>query len=101
MVAGSFGAGDRLGVQLSGPGRVDGVDGQEIPEQAPGQQDVVAEPPGTLDRFLPERASCRRLAGEETRAHSAPRALLSSRSSPSWRATWTACSASCRAVASQ
>ena len=36
--------------------------------QALGQQHVVAEPPGPLDRFLPERASCLRLAGEEIRA---------------------------------
>ena len=44
------------------------VHGHEIPEQALGQQHVVAEPPGPLDRFLPERAPCLRLAGEEMRA---------------------------------
>ena len=62
MVAGSFGAGDRFGEQLPGPGR---VDGQEIQEQAPGQQDVVAEPAGALDSLLPERAPYVRLAGPE------------------------------------
>ena len=46
MVAGSFSAGDRFGVQRHGPDRVDGHD---IPEQAPGQQHVVAELPGALD----------------------------------------------------
>jgi hypothetical protein len=50
VVAGSFGASDRLGVQRPGPGR---VDGQELREQGSGQQHVVAEPPGPLDRFLP------------------------------------------------
>jgi hypothetical protein len=65
IVAGSLGAGDRLGVQRPGPGR---VDSQEIPEQALGQLHVVAEPPGKLDRLLPERAPCLRLAGEEMRA---------------------------------
>ena len=65
MVAGSFSAGDRLGVQRPGPGR---VDGQEIPEQALGQLHVVAEPPGPLDRFLPKWAPCLRLAGEAMRA---------------------------------
>src|SRR5580658_3175434 len=54
----------------TGPGR---VDGQEIPDQAPGQQHVVAEPPGPLDRFLPERAPCLRLAGEEMRAAQRPK----------------------------
>jgi hypothetical protein len=65
MVAGSFGARNRLGVKGQGPGR---VDGQEIPAQAHGQQDVVAEPPGALDGLLPERTPCLRLAGEEMRA---------------------------------
>ena len=68
MVAGSFGAGDRLGVQRQGPGRVDGADDHEIAQQALGQQHVVAEPPGPLDRLLPERAPCLRLAGEVMRA---------------------------------
>ena len=68
MVAGSFGAGDRLGVQRQGPGRVDGADDHEIAHQAPGQQHVVAEPPGPLDRFLPEREPCLQLAGEVIRA---------------------------------
>ena len=70
MVAGSLGAGDRLGEQLPGPRR---VDGQEIEEQAHGQQDVVAEPPGALDRLLPEWAPCVRLAGEVTCACTVPR----------------------------
>ncbi len=64
MVAGSFGAGDRLGPQMPGPGR---VDGHEIPEQAEAQLDVVAKAAGEVDRLLPERAPCLWLAGEETR----------------------------------
>ena len=65
MVAGSFGTGERFGVQRHGPGR---VDGQEIQHQAPAQQDIVAKAAGELDRLLPERAPCLRLAGEEIRA---------------------------------
>jgi hypothetical protein len=66
MVAGSFGAGDGFGVQRQGPGRVDRVDAEEIPAQGLGQQDVVTESPGPLDRFVPERAPCLRLASEGT-----------------------------------
>ncbi len=65
MLAGSFGAGDCLGVQRPGPGR---VDGHEIREQALGYQQVVAEPPGQLDSFLPGRTRYVRLAGEDLRA---------------------------------
>src|SRR6202044_3814299 len=63
MVAGSFGAGDRLGEQLPGPGR---VNDQEIDEQAHAQLDVVTQPPGAFDRLLPEWAPCLRLACEVT-----------------------------------
>src|ERR1700683_106854 len=69
MVAGSPGAGDRLGVQRPGPSW---VDRHEIPVQAPGQLHVVAGPPGPLDRFLPERAPCPWLAGEEMRGAQRP-----------------------------
>lgn len=65
MVAGSLGAGDRLAEQLPGRGRANGL---EIQEQAGGQQEVVAERPGALDRLLAERESQIRLAGEEMRA---------------------------------
>jgi len=70
MVAGSFGTGDRLGEQPPGPSR---VDRHEIPVQAPGQLHVVADPPGPLDRFLPERTPCLRLAGEEMRGAQRPK----------------------------
>ena len=50
----------------SGPARAGPMVGK-IPAQALGQQHVVAEPPGAFDRFLPERAPCLRLAGEEVR----------------------------------
>ena len=56
----------RPGRGQPGPGR-GRVDAQEIPEQAPAQQHVVAEPPGPLDRLLPERAPRLRLAGEVMR----------------------------------
>ena len=65
MVAGSFGAGDRLGVQLPGPGR---VDGQQIQSRLTASRTSSPSSPGQLDRLLPERAPCLRLAGEEMRA---------------------------------
>ena len=64
-----------------------------------GQQDAVAEPPGAFDRFLSERAPCLRWPAKKCAPDSTARALMSSRSSPSWRATSTACSLRCRAVA--
>jgi hypothetical protein len=67
MVARSFGTRNGLDVQKRGPGRVDRVDGHEIAHQASARQDVVAKAPGPLDRFVPERAPCLGLAGEETR----------------------------------
>ena len=50
--------------QLRGASRVDGVAGQQIPHQAPAQQDVIAELPGALDGFLCVGKSPVRLAGE-------------------------------------
>ena len=99
MVTGSFGAADRLGVQLAGPGRVAGVEGHEIPEQAPGQQHVVAKPPGPLDRFLPDRSPASGSPGEEMRAAPCPKGSAEQPLVTQLAATRTACSASCRAVA--
>jgi hypothetical protein len=67
MVAGSPGAGERLGVQGRAPGRVDDTEGHGTDAQAHAEQDAV-EPPGPLDRFLPERERGLRVAGEEMRA---------------------------------
>jgi hypothetical protein len=66
VVAGSFGTGDRLGVQRQRPDRVQRADGHQVLHQAPAQQDVVAQVAGALDRFLPGRQPSLQLAREET-----------------------------------
>jgi hypothetical protein len=62
-VAGSFGTGDGLGEQLCVASGVAGVTEQQIPHEAPTQQDVVAKLPGTLHSLLAEGQSPVRLAG--------------------------------------
>jgi hypothetical protein len=62
-VAGSFGTGDGLGEQLCVASRVDGPAGVQVPHEAPGQHDVIAELPGALHRFLNVGKSPARLAG--------------------------------------
>ena len=62
-VAGSFGAGDGLGEQLFGASWADVIGEQQIHHEAPAEQDIVTEPPGVLDRLLPEGKSPLRLTG--------------------------------------
>ena len=79
MVAGSFGAGDGLGVQRPGPGR---VDGQERTEEVFGQLHV-AEPPGKFDGLLPERAPCLRLAPRHAEVSTPGRTMVRVSAMPS------------------
>jgi len=57
-------AGDRLGEQPLGAIRLDAVGAQQIPQQAPGQQVIVAKAAGALDRLLPQGQPPLRFTGE-------------------------------------
>ena len=95
MVTGSFGTGDRF-ARPAGDGA-----GSTVRNSGPGSRPAGRRRRGGgLARQTPARTR-RPVSGSPAKwhaVHSAARARLSSRSSPSWRVTWTACSARCRAA---